>query len=302
MSLPLYLRLLPTSVRRRLYTSKLGFRPDELAGLVFKIADCRTEWEQAFKLLHDISVQRGIYPAKPSGMRIAPYHALPSSAVFVAMHGDRVVGTMTLVEDSPLGLPMEPVFPSEIERLRVRKRRMAEVSMLAVDRDFRGTGMTMTMNRVMWRWAYFYRKITDLMAAVRPSIGDYYTTTLLFEQQGGPQAYRSLNNTPVVPLRLDLETAVARYQKAYGERPRPGLRNLYRFMVTDRDITAVKLPRRLNHIWVETDAVTPMTTADFRYFFVEHESVLDHLDAPRRKFLARYYETNPEVQALLTSA
>lgn len=302
MSVPLLVRALPMSWRRRLYTGRLGFRPGELAGLVFKVADCRTEWEQAFRLLHTISVQRGIYPPKPSGMRIAPYHALPTTAVIVAMHGDRVVGTMTLVEDSPLGLPMEAVFPGEVERLRVRKCRVAEVSMLAVDPAFRGTGMTMTMNRVMWRWAYFYRKVTDLVIAVRPSITDYYATVLLFAKEGPQRPYQSLNNVPVLPMRLNLETAVARYQQAYGEKIQPGLRNLYRFMVLDREISAVKLPRRLNHIWVESDVAPSMSAEDFRYFFLEQEAVLEHLDEPRRRFLARCYSGNAEVVAALNSA
>ena len=131
MSLPLWFRMLPRAWRRRTYTSRLGFKPQQIAGLVFKIADRRAEWEQAFRLLHDVSVQAGYYQPKASGMRVAPCHAVPSTAVFVALKGDEVVGTMTLVEDSPLGVPMETIFAEEVNRYRVQKRNVAEVSALA---------------------------------------------------------------------------------------------------------------------------------------------------------------------------
>lgn len=289
MSLPLWFRLMPRPWRRNTYTSRLGFKPQEIAGLVFKIADRRSEWEQAFRLLHDVSVQAGYYQPKASGMRISPCHAVPSTAVFIALKGEQVVGTMTLVEDSPLGVPMEPIFPDEVNRYRVQKRRVAEVSALAVHKAFRGTGMTMTMNRVMWRWAYFYRQLTDLVISVRTMLADYYESVLLFEQIGPSRPYRGLNDTPVVPMRLDLQTAVERYQRVYGEKPLPGLRNIYRFMVLDRDITAVKLPRRLNQVWVENDEVPPMGAEDFSYFFVEQEPVLADVDEHRLRYLAKCY-------------
>ena len=289
MSLPLWFRVLPRAWRRRTYTGRLGFKPQEIAGLVFKIADRRAEWEQAFRLLHDVSVQAGFYQPRESGMRVMPCHAVPSTAVFVALKGQEVVGTMTLVEDSPLGVPMEPIFPEEVNRYRVQKRRVAEVSALAVHKAFRGTGMTMTMNRVMWRWAYFYRQVTDLVICVRPFAADYYKSVLLFEQIGPARPYQSLKNTPVVPLRLDLQTAVERYQRVYGEKPRPGLRNVYRFMVLERDITAVKLPRRLNQVWVESDEVPPMSADDFRFFFVDQDPVLADVDEHRLRYLAKCY-------------
>jgi glycine/D-amino acid oxidase-like deaminating enzyme len=50
-------------------------------------------------------------------MRVTPGHAVPSTAVFVALKGAEVVGTMTLVEDSPLGVPMEPIFPPPLDPL-----------------------------------------------------------------------------------------------------------------------------------------------------------------------------------------
>lgn len=298
MSLPLWFRILPTATRRRMYTGRLGFKPEEIGGLVFKIADRRAEWEQAFRLLHDVSVQANIYKPKPSGMRISPCHAVPSTAVFVALKGEQVVGTMTLVEDSPLGVPMEPIFPDEVNRYRVQKRRVAEVSALAVHKAYRGTGMTMTMNRVMWRWAYFYRQVTDLVITVRNALSDYYQSVLLFEQIGPSKPYRGLNDTPVVPLRLDLQTAVERYQRVYGEKPLPGLRNIYRFMVLERDITAVKLPRRLNQVWVESDAVPPMSVEDFSYFFVDQDPVLADVDEHRLRYLAKCYP-HFDVQRLL---
>ncbi len=43
----------------------------------------------------------------PSGMRVTIYHALPTTTTLCAKIGDQVVGTLSLIRESALGVPLQ---------------------------------------------------------------------------------------------------------------------------------------------------------------------------------------------------
>src|SRR5262249_42662020 len=92
----------------------IALGPDALAG--------------AFRLVHDQYVSRGYMLPDPSGLRVGLHHTLPTTKVFVATLGPRVVGTMTLIEDSVLGLPMDELYRDDLAHFRDQGRRVNEVS------------------------------------------------------------------------------------------------------------------------------------------------------------------------------
>src|SRR5882672_4545338 len=92
----------PASNRSRL--KACWFENNQTAdGLDFGIATDRNALEQALRLQHDQYVAQGYMDPHPSGWRLNLHNALPTTRVFVARHENRVVGTMTLIEDSRLG-------------------------------------------------------------------------------------------------------------------------------------------------------------------------------------------------------
>ena len=114
----------PTTCRSRLKAAWV--QNDPLAdGLDFGLATDRHTLEQAFRLQHDQYVAHGYMDAHPSGWRLSLHNALSATHVFVARCGGRVVGTMTLIADSPLGLPMDEIYTDELRTLRKKSRRMA---------------------------------------------------------------------------------------------------------------------------------------------------------------------------------
>jgi len=103
----------PTTCRSRLKAA--WFQNDPLADrLDFGLATDRHALEQAFRLQHDQYVAHGYMDAHPSGWRLSLHNALSATRVFVARCGGRVVGTMTLIADSPLGLPMDEIYTDEL--------------------------------------------------------------------------------------------------------------------------------------------------------------------------------------------
>lgn len=186
--------LLPRSLRHSLI--RRGFRIDEeeIADVDVHIATTVGEYVEAAKLVHDGYVDRGIMPLHGSGVRMTPFGALPSTIVFVALRGEQLVGTLSLVVDSSLGLPMEGIYPNEVAAVRRASRKMAEVGAQCVKKECRGTGVGFLLNKAMFQMAELLG-VEDLVIAVHPKAEELYTATLCFERLGEEKAYPTLNQS-----------------------------------------------------------------------------------------------------------
>ena len=69
-------------------------------------------------MVHDAYVRAELSEVDPCGMRVTPYHLLPSTEVFIAKCGSDVISTMSLIADGQLGLPMETIYAEEIGHYR----------------------------------------------------------------------------------------------------------------------------------------------------------------------------------------
>src|SRR3972149_3375898 len=106
----------------------------------FALARDTETFDQAFRLVHYRNVEQGSMRALPSRRRLSLFHALPSTKVFVTRDATRVIATLTLIQDSELGLPMDGLYRDELDALRARGRGIAEVSALSVDGRQRAPG------------------------------------------------------------------------------------------------------------------------------------------------------------------
>jgi UDP:flavonoid glycosyltransferase YjiC (YdhE family) len=280
---------LPRPIKRRSYLRHLRFHAGELRDLTFKLAETAQEREQAFRVLHDMYVRRGLLDPSSSGLKLTVFSLLPTTAIFIGIRDGRVLSTMSLVEDSPLGLPMEDLYADAVEKVRTRGGRLAEVGALAVARGARGKGLALQMYNLMFRWAHFHRSVDDLVIAVHPRVRDFYETLLLFDKIGGERRYSTLKDAPAVALRLDLRTAVARYRKIYDSRAdvseasNPG-RNFYRFFCVE-EYGNLRLPARPIGGALAPVPAFPPSQADA---FLEREPIdIGSLTPEQRKYLLR---------------
>jgi len=236
------LRVLPSAVSGPLIRRRCRIEPQHVEGIVFKIAETRDELEAAYRLVHDVYVQEGYSDTEASGMRINLRYALPTTTTFIGIHQGKVVITMTLVGDSPLGVPMDAIFSRELYRLRTQGRFIAEVSALASDPSYRkGTqALALFSNKIMWLYAIQNLKVDDLVIAVNPKHRWVYQTLILFEPiSSGVKSYHYVKDAPAVAMRLDLRTVKKRLERAYRGLP-PGV-NLYHFFVNEQS-PQIQLP------------------------------------------------------------
>ena len=267
--------------------------------LVLKIADTQEELEGCFRLLHDAYVAAGFMTPHPSGMRVTPYHSLPTTTTLCAKIDGRVVGTLSLVRDGVFGFPMQSAF--NLSSVRSKVGQIAEISALAIHPSCRDTGGQVLFPLMKFMYAYCtkYFDTRHLVIAVNPDKIELYESLLFFDRLPARVVdhYDFANGAPAVGAALDLHHALKEFQLAYGTKPQR--RNLYSYFVEVR-LENIQLPARPYH--TTNDPV--LTPALIDHFFNRCTRVFDSLD-DRRKALVRsiydlpgYEQVMPDVSGL----
>jgi hypothetical protein len=170
------------------------------------LAITRGELDAASRLVHRCYVDRGYVTPAADGRHASPYHAMPSTAVFIARAERAVVATVSLLEDSALQLPCDELYPREMATLRTAGLRMAEVSALAIDEQHRGVAL-LAMRSLVHVVGIYARDLADadyLCIAVHPRHAPFYESRLEFRRFGGLTPCAAVSGAPAIGLLLDL--------------------------------------------------------------------------------------------------
>lgn len=287
------LESLPESVRFALYRRLVDCDLPRDAEFELKIAETQDELEGCFALLHDAYVASGFMRPHPSGLRVTPYHALPTTTTLCAKVGPRVVGTLSIVREGVFGFPMQTAF--DITAVRAKAGRIAEISALAVHPDFRKTGgaILFPLMKFMYEYCTRFFDTRHLVIAVHPNKVELYQALLFFERLQAQEVdkYDFANGAPAVGAALDLHEAPRLFERAYARQPHK--RNLYRFFV-DMRMPQIQFPARPWHT-----SNDPVLTPDLaNHFFNFRTQGFAGLDAHRRRLLHSIYQS-PEWAAVL---
>ena len=275
---------LPRDLRHAVYRQMVDCDPNPSDKLTLKIAETEEELGACFALLHQAYVGEGFMKPHPSGLRVTPYHALPTTTTLCAKWDGEVVGTISLVREGVFGFPLQAAF--DLTDVRARAGRLAEVSALAVDRRFRKTGGTILfpLMKFMYQYGGGVFDTRHLLIAVNPNRIELYESLLMFERLAAAEvnAYDFANGAPAVGASLDLETAPERFRAVYeGKKAR---KNLFRYFVDVR-MPNIHMPARRYH--VTTDPV--MTPALLDEFFNRRTKVFEEMPVRRRLLLREVY-------------
>jgi len=159
----------------------------------------------AWRLVYSVYQRRSLIPENPAQLHTLPQAVSENSAVVLGRCGRRLVSTISSYLDSPLGLPLENVYPAEVADLRYAGRRICEIGLFADERAWitRSTDSMFELMRFGYSYAR-YQQADDILIGVHPKHVRFYQRSLDFEPIGEERVYASLNDHPVVPLRLNL--------------------------------------------------------------------------------------------------
>ena len=186
--------------------------------LVCEPAESTEEIRKAYQLVYREYQKRGYCRHNPQGIHFNFRCIIPGSKTFVLKDENRIVGTVTLIMDSEFKLPMESIFSDKISFYRRPSKKLAEVSMLAVDSqyfgnksfsltDFDKLASVFRLFKIMFDYARTIGGVTDLFIAMHPKHRELYQY-LTFETIGPVRNYTGARGNPAVPMRLDIGRAV----------------------------------------------------------------------------------------------
>ncbi|MFG6466403.1 GNAT family N-acetyltransferase [Pelomonas baiyunensis] len=284
---------LPRDAKFALYRRMIDCDPAPDGRLELKVANTQEELEACFKILHDAYVSSGFMKPTETGMRITMYHALPTTTTLCAKYDGKVVGTMSMIREGVFGFPMQAVF--DLSEVRLRQGQIAEISALAVHKDYRKTGgaILFPLMKFMYEYCTEYFDTRHLVIAVNPDRIEMYESLLFFEriQEKTVDRYDFANGAPAIGATLDLPGAKDTFRRVYNART--DRKNLYKYFVTLK-LPNIRLPRR--KYFTTTDPV--LTPSMLDYFFNQRSRVFDELDDRRRALLWSIYD-QPEFRPVL---
>lgn len=279
---------LPSKIRYAVYRRFILNLPDasKCAEFTFEIARSKADLEAAFRLLHDAYVEQKFIEPQASGLRLLLQHALPTSTAIVAKCGDKVVGTVSLIRDNPLGLPMEKAF--SVDEYRARGERLVEFSCLAIHPDYRrekGGAIFLPMLVFAYHYCRSYFGADSIVMNVFPQHADFYIGLFggfPLQVDGSRQVVKDYLGAPatgvVINLRKTYDYARTVYRGARAKR------NLFQFAHEMQHPSFKFPPRRPGQI---NDRV--MTPGVLQYFFCQRVDFISNLSELELRTLQRCY-------------
>lgn len=285
-------KLMPSALRHKLFRRNLDLSVALPPDVTLKIAETLDEFQQAFRILHDSYVDAGFMDPDPSGLRVTPYHVLPGTVTYIAIANKKVVATMSVIRDNPFGLPMQDVF--DLSELRSKGQRLAEVSALAIDRNYRVQkgALLFSLIRFMWLHSYHRLGVDRFVITVNPSMSDFYEAFLLFKklnQKSFVKKYDFVKGAPGVGQYVDLKSSAQNLLETY--RNQSSDKNLHSYLF-ESSMHQDYCQQRRHSFLTEQHQMT----ASMRDFFLKQRTWLWQELSPERKMkmASAFQLTEPE--------
>jgi hypothetical protein len=191
-------------------SNAVGFENDGgPSGLIFKVAATLDDVQSAWGCVYDAYRRIEIIEPNIYSIHTNAHAATAHSAVFVGQLGDETRTTMTTIHDSEMGLPLDSVFPIEIDCLRKSGRRLSEAGLFGDRRAGIGRSASALLN--LMRLVFFYavpREPATIIAGVHPHHAGFYQRMLGFQTLSETRQYPAVRDNPVVLLHMQVPELV----------------------------------------------------------------------------------------------
>lgn len=155
------------------------------SNFVIEIARTQTDLEAIFRLQHESFLARGLIKPQSSGLRCTIFHFLPQTNHIVVKYKGLLIASMTLVADSPLGLPAEKYFTDEINQLRKSGEEIVELSSFVVESGFKGWSEALAhlLMKYVLNYTKKYMSSRQVIINTHPNIAKAYSRNWYFQQK-----------------------------------------------------------------------------------------------------------------------
>ncbi len=213
-------QMLPGSIQRRAALRSVHVDEEKLRDVRIHLAESQEDVRAALRLVRGAYSSMGKIAPGVAELHVTKHNALPSTLIIVAKRGDRVVGTTSLVRDSPLGLPLDFMPGSKLDEMRTRGLSLCESTDPVCTEEFRGSGLVLYLVRAMVH-AALRADVDRLVTAAPPRSALIFEQLLAGERLGEPAVHPMVHDQkPLAAVQLDLRTCEGRiYERFYELAP-----------------------------------------------------------------------------------
>lgn len=275
---------LPYHFRNRIVQKTFKLDPKICEEFVFKPAETKEDFEQAFQLLYLAYLERSLTEINDEEMYTNIYQALPFTHILVAKKGDRVAATVSLVRDSEgVGLPSDSSYKKENDQLRQKGKLLCEVSGLAVGAYFRRrAGFGLIGHLMVYLYLFIERRmdVTTMCLTAHPKTLDFYRSLFDFQITGDIKTYHYVKGAPAIHLSQDI-SIIREYCRT--SRKNTASRKIYD-LYSSKEVPYY-FPKT-EEGWVLNFNMTPQL---LKYFFQKKTGVFGNVKTEVRKDIKRAY-------------
>lgn len=207
--------------------------PKPLSGdIQIRLAESGREIEAANWLVFRNYVEDGFWEEDETQVRNNKFLNSPSRRIFVALREGELIGTLSIVTDSLLGLPSDETQIEPMRALRSMDQSIAEISAFAMDRAA-SSSKTVFLYLIgyMFQYSLYYAGVDRLIASCKPSHADFYVSNLCFSRLSN-LTYYDYSRASGYLIGLNLMDAHRLFSKRYPPDRRSG-GGVYRFLFCD---------------------------------------------------------------------
>ncbi|HEY0664115.1 MAG TPA: GNAT family N-acetyltransferase [Thiobacillaceae bacterium] len=169
------------------------------------------------------------------GYEADPLHQDPNRITLVAHQENKVAGTVTLGLDGPKGLVVDELYKAEVDRLRAKGKKIAELTKLAVDESSASKAVLAALFHIAFIYAFHIHRYTDFVIEVNPRHERFYRRMLGFARLGEERMCPRVG-APAVLLHLDFGYIDRKIAELGGVLPPPpGEKSLYPYGFSKHD-------------------------------------------------------------------
>lgn len=172
-----------------------------------KVANTLAEREAVFRQSYQIYLKKGFISENPQELLVRSYDANPSTLILIVQDKEKnVIGSVTLVFDGTSKLPAEKIYSDELTILRNQKEKIAEISRLVIDPNYRNSKeILVLLFNYLYIYTYYVKQYTCLAIEVNPRHTTYYQELLHFRKIGNLKECPNVKNAPAILMYVNLK-------------------------------------------------------------------------------------------------
>ena len=199
--------------------------------IIIRLAQDPSEVQRANALVFRNYVARGYWQDDRKEVDRNPYLHLPTRHVFVVTDRSALLGTASVVLDSPHGIPADSFQRKVTEHLRTRGETLAEISALAIDKGrSHPPNLLHFLVAFIFQYSFYYAAVDRFVIVCTPRHSIFYERSYGFHRIQRTALYNYVNvEAQILTLNLidSYQSAKLRYRDAGSSR------NFFRFMYRD---------------------------------------------------------------------